>query len=288
MNKNFIILTSSAEYLAKNLKKKLKNFEFVFPEKNKENKRLFPDGEVYARILRINDLKGKRVIVFHSGIPEPNAGLVELEIILQILKDQKIKPELFFTYFPYCRQDKVFEIGETNVAESLIKKLTDYYGVGKIYIIDPHFGKMPWIKKYPVKSVSALPLLIEKSKRDFGENILFLSPDKGGKRRTGIAGLNKKRINSFEVESFPSKINIKGKTTGVVDDMIETGGTLARFHELAKKSGAKKVIALITHGVLDSGIKRIKKTFEKLYLTNTVSKKEANVDITDLIAKAII
>ena len=288
MNKNFIILTSSAEYLAKTLKKKLKNFEFFIPKKNKDKKRCFPDGEVYVRLSKISALRrAKRVIILHSGSPNPNTGLVELELILQILKDCKIRPEVFFTYFPYCRQDKVFEAGETNFAESLVKKLTDYYQVLKIYIIDPHFGQMGWIKKYPIKSVSALPLLIQKSKRDFGENILFLSPDRGGKRRTGVAGLNKKRINSFEVKISSSGESLKGKTIAVVDDIIETGGTLVRFHKFAKKSGAKKVIALITHGVLDSGIKRTKKTFKKLYLTNTIGKKEANVDITDLIARAI-
>ena len=288
MGKNFLIFTSTAEHLKGNFKKKLKNFEIFVPEKNKDKKRCFPDGEVYVRLSKISALrKVKRVVVLHSGSPDPNTGLVELEFILQILKDYKIRPEVFFTYFPYCRQDKAFEAGETNFAESLVKKLTDYYLVKKIYIIDPHFGKMSWIKKYPIKSVSALPSLIEKSKKDFGKDILFLSPDKGGKRRTGILGVNKKRKNSFEVNIFSSGMNLKGKTIGVVDDILATGGTLVRFFEFAKKSGAQKVIALITHGVLDSGIKRIGKIFEKLYFTDTINKKEANIDITDLIAEAI-
>ena len=81
---------------------------------------------------------------------------------------------------------------------------------------------------------------------------------------------------------------MEGKTIGVVDDIISTGGTLLRFYEFAKKSGARRIIALITHGVLDAGVKKIKNNFTKLYLTNTINKKEANVDITDLIANAII
>ena len=208
-------------------------------------------------------------------------------MILQILKDRKIRPEIFFTYFPFCRQDKTFELGETNVAENLIRKLIDYYGVRKIYSIDPHFGKTAWVKKYPIVSISAVPLLIKRIKEDFGRDILLLSPDKGGKRRTGISGLNKKRINSFKVKHFSSKISVKGKTIGVIDDIIGTGGTLLRFYEFAKSSGAEKIIALITHGVLDAGIKKIKKRFTKLYLTNAINKKEANVDITDLVADAV-
>ncbi|MFH1894309.1 MAG: ribose-phosphate diphosphokinase [Patescibacteria group bacterium] len=289
MSKNSIIFTSTAEYLVKNLKKKLKNFEFFAPEKNKDKKRYFPEGEVYMRLSKISALrKAKKVVVLHSGAPDPNTGLVELEFILQTLKDYKIRPEVFFTYFPYCRQDKVFEKGETSVAENIVKKLTNYYQVLKIYIIDPHFGKMDWLKKYPIKSVSALPLLIKRAKKNFGEAILFLSPDKGGKRRTGIPGLNKKRINSFDVKPFSSEMPSRGKIVGVVDDIIATGGTLLRFYEFVKKSGVKLVIALITHGVLDGGVKKVKKSFTKLYLANTINRKEANVDITDLIASTII
>lgn len=240
------------------------------------------------RISEIKDLKrAKRVIILHSGIPDPNAGLTELELILQILKDNNIKPEVFFTYFPYCRQDKIFEFGETNVAENLIKKLIDYYRTKRIYVIDPHFGKKAWVKKYPIISISAVPLLMRKMKNDFGQDILLLSPDKGGRRRTGISGLDKKRINSFTVKPFSSKINIRGKTIGVVDDIVGTGGTLLRFYEFMDKAGALKIIALITHGVLDSGIQKIKNKFTKLYLTNTIGRREADVDIVDLVVDAI-
>jgi ribose-phosphate pyrophosphokinase len=130
-------------------------------------------------------------------------------------------------------------------------------------------------------------LLIKKAERDFGRDILLLSPDKGGKRRTGISGLEKKRLDSFRVEHFSSKIPVKGKTIGVVDDMIGTGGTLLRFYEFVKKAGVQKIIALITHGVIQEGIKKVKKRFAKLYLTNTINRKEANVDITDLVTDAI-
>ena len=279
-----LIFTSTTEHLLANLKKKAKKgLKFVLPEKNKEGQRFFPDGEVYMRIRNVKNLKGKRVIVLHSGAPNPNDGLIELKLMLHILKDHGIKPELFFTYFPYGQQDHVFAHGEGNVAESLIKKFLHYYGVKKIYAIDPHFGKMPWVKKYPIVHVSTTQILLAKAKKDFGEDILFLSPDKGGKRRTGISGLKKKRKDSFDVEIFSSEIQVEGKTVAVIDDLLETGGTLARFHETVIKSGAKDAVALITHGVLNSGIKRVKDKFSKLYLTNTINKKGANVDITDLI-----
>ena len=211
-----------------------------------------------------------------------------LELILQILRDNDVRPEVFFTYFPYGMQDKIFEKGETNVAENLIEKLINYYRVKRIYVIDPHFGGRKWVKKYPIISISAVPFLVERVKRDFSNNVLLLSPDTGGKRRTGILeGMKKERLNSFNVKMFSQKLNLKGKIIGVVDDMIKTGGTLLKFQEIVKKAGAIKVVALVTHGVIPAGISKIKNKYSKLYLTNTIQQKESNIDITDLILKTI-
>ena len=187
--RKIIIPTSPAKHLTKGMEK---NFKVIFPCLNKNGKRLFPDGEIYMKIKSAGFLKGKSVIVLHSGSPEPNHGLVELELILQILKDSKAKTSVFFAYFPYSMQDKVFEPGETNVAENLIEKLVNYYRVEQIYAIDPHFGGRKWVKKYPIKTISAIDILVEKAKNDFGKDIVFLAPDKGGTRRSGLKGARKK------------------------------------------------------------------------------------------------
>ena len=285
--KTFLIPTSQARHLAKSILTKTNYFKIVFPSFNRDGKKYFPDAEVYMKISKANKLRDKKVIVLHSGTPRPNEGLMELELILQILRDNGVKPEIFFSYFPYGMQDKVFEKGETNVAENLVEKLINYYKVKKIYIIDPHFGGRKWVKKYPIVSISAVPLLIKKVKDDFAGNILFLSPDKGGQRRTKISSLKKKRLNSFNVKMFSPNLNLKGKVVAVVDDLIETGGTLVKFREIAKKSGVKKIIALITHGLIPSGVRKIKKKYSKLYLTNTINRKESNIDLTDLILETI-
>jgi len=289
MEKVNIIATSQTEHIGKKLAKK--GLKVIFPEKNREGKRYFPDGEVYVKISKAEKLGG-RTIVLHSGAPRPNDGLIELEMILEILEKSKAKPiELFFTYFPYGKQDNIFEKGETKAAENLIRKLVDYYDISKIYVIDAHFQGREWVKKYPMINVSAVDLLIQSALKDYPEAI-FLPPDVGSERRTRLKlkGLKKKRIDSYLVkiksdEEF--KRIVKGKVVGVIDDMVETGATLVPFYEECKKCRAKEVIALITHGVLAEGIKRIKSKYSKLYLTNTIDRKEANVDITDLIFQTI-
>lgn len=282
----FIIPTLQAHHLAKKLRSS-SDLKILFPDFNRDGRRYFPDGEIYAKIAQAKSLKGKRTIVLHAGAPRPNEGLIELELILQILRDSNASPiEVFFTYFPYGMQDSIFEKGETNVAENLVEKLVNYYRVKKIYIVDAHFTGRQWVKKYPLTLLSAVPLLKKQAENDLGADIVYISADKGGKRRTGIKGVSKKRENSHAVtiEGMDKlKHLVKNRTVAVVDDLIETGGTLEKLYNECKKNGAKEVTTLITHGVLNGGIKRIAKIYPKIYLTNTIKRSEANVDITPLI-----
>jgi len=203
------------------------------------------------------------------------------------LKDKKKK--LFFLYFPYRMQDNKFEKGETNVAQDMIKKFIKYYGVKKIYTIDAHFWGRDWTKNYPIENFSAVPLLKKKAEEKYGE-IIYITPDIGAQRRTGIKGTKKKRKNSYTVEITSTedlRKMIKGKTVGVVDDLVETGGTMCKAYDFCKQNGAENVVALITHGVLPQGISRIKEKYDDLFLTNTIDKPEASVDISSLVKELI-
>ncbi|MFH1401860.1 MAG: hypothetical protein ABIG40_02770 [Parcubacteria group bacterium] len=297
-----IICTDPAEHIGKKLAAEY-GFSVIFPQKNRENKRLFPDGEVYTKIPEIIDLQGE-IVVLHSGAPDPNEGLVELEQILARLKNLrkkltlklwkfkvslrilKFRPVVFFLYFPYGKQDRVFVPGEINSAEELIKKLVKYYGVKHIYFIDVHFSERSWLKKYPITNISAIDLLTQAALREY-QDLLFLTTDMGGQKRTGLKGTLKRRLDSFttEIQSTEDfQQSVRGKVIGAVDDLIETGGTMVNFYQECKKAGAREAVALLTHGVMESGIKRIAGTYAKLYLTNTINRPEANLDITGLVA----
>lgn len=283
-----IIPTSAAEHLARKLAAS-RGTTVTFPDKNREAKRHFPDGEIYTRISSLGGHKG-RTVVLHAGMPDPNAGLVELEMLLEILTQAKVSPlEVFFSYFPYGMQDKVFQAGETNAAENLCKKLTAYYGVSKIFTIDAHFHGQAWVQQYPLVNSSAVEKLKRTAVAEYPD-VVFLTPDAGGQRRTGLKGTQKKRHHSYHVDiesDSEFKMLVRGKTIGVIDDILETGGTLERFYRHCRNCGAKNLVALITHGVLVQGIERIKKYYAKLYLTNTIDRREATIDVTSLIAGAL-
>jgi len=280
-----IILTSNACHLGEQLKQKRK---IIYPAKNRDGRTVFPDGEVYAALPNLH--KKDNYLVIHSGMPNPNDSLMELKIVLECLKNSKAKSvEIFFSYFPYSMQDNIFDPGESNVAESIVKELLFYYKVDKIYTLDAHFYGKKWVTNYPLKNFSALKTIKVFLNKKYSE-ITLLAPDIGGHRRTGLMSIEKRRINSFETIPENSEILediVKNKVIGVVDDIIETGGTLERFYYECKKYGAKKIIAVITHGVLPNGIERINKIYDDLLLTNSIDNEESNVDISGLIIEKL-
>jgi ribose-phosphate pyrophosphokinase len=284
----YVIPTSGAEHLARGLESQ-EGIKIILPARNKEGARFFPDGEIYTRISEVAELKDK-VVVLHSGQPDPNAGIIELEMILEILRRAGVGlREVFFNYFPYAMQDKAFQPGEVNAAEALLRKLTAYYGVSQVYAIDPHFHRDEWASGYTFTPLTAVPLLKAAALRDQPE-MIFVAPDSGGKKRTSLSGLSKTRTDSYTIELHHDDdlaAMISGKHVGVVDDLVETGGTMARFAEKAKEYGAKSVSALITHGILPEGIARIQGAYDKLYLANTVNRTEANVDIAPVILQVL-
>ncbi len=279
--KTIIIPTLRAEHLVKNLKLP-KGYDVVLPLGNKEGQRFFPDDEVYVRLPdEIMDFKG-RVVVLHSGMSHPNKGIVELEMVLKILSKTSAKIEVFFAYFPYCMQDNVEFKGDTNAAEDFVVKLTKFYGVKKVYILDAHFFGKEWVKKYPIKTIPIDDTLKKIAIAKYGKKIIFMGPDAGSQMRANVSGTTKKRKNSFEVDiSHDDDFKI------CVKDKVETGGTLSKFADICRLCGAKDVVALITHGVLVSGIKRVKSAYSDLYLSNSIDREDANVDISPIIIKEL-
>jgi len=285
-----LILTTSASHFKDSFGSR-KNFRLVVLGTNRDGKNIFPDGEVFVKLPELS--KESRTVVLHSGAPNPNDGLAELEMILSILKRGGIQNvEVFFTYLPYGMQDKIHVEGETNAAEDLLRKLCEYYGVGKIYAIDPHFTEAPWLKGMPFVSVSAHETLLSAVRKNYPDAV-FVSPDMGHETRTKglMKGFQKTRTDSYTVTITHDGIfmsGIKGKTVAVVDDIIETGGTMIGFYNECEKFAPKEMVAVVTHGLLSSGIKRLKEKYLAVFISNTINQEEANVDISMLISRALV
>lgn len=284
-----LIPTIRAEHLTRNMHVK-DGYEVIYPKGNKEGQRFFPDDELYLRLPEIERLRG-RVVIIHSGMPDPNGGLVELEMLLEVLSANKnISTEIFFSYFAYGMQDHASTSGETNTAENQIRKLCQYYRVKRLFVLDAHFAGQDWVKHYPIQLVTAIPLLRVAAEREYPD-LVYMAPDAGSQRRAGIKGSTKKRTDSFQVDiqyAVEFVDAVKDQVIGTIDDLVETGGTAVKFAAACKECGAKDVVALITHGVLVEGIKRIKAKYSKLYLTNSINRDDANVDVSQFILSAIM
>lgn len=287
-NELTIIPTLHAEHLAR-LMLVPKDSEIVFLEGNKEGKRFFPDGEIFVKLPKTK--LHKRVVVLHAGAPNPNAGIVELEMLLCVLQNLGYKnTEIFFSYFPYGMQDSPKHPEETNAAENLIKKLIGFYCIRQIYVLDAHFFGQPWVEKYPIKNISAASILKNAALNDY-PSAVFLAPDQGSQRRMMLEGTTKRRINSFEIDIMNDEnfiAAVKNQTVGVIDDLVETGGTAVKFAELCQTIGARDLIAIVTHGLLPSGVQRLKKAYSKTYLTNSIEHADANIDVSALILHEIL
>jgi len=304
--KTCIIPTSSAEHIGKRLQESYPGANVLFLGINRDKKKFFPDGEQYTQIPDIELLEGERVVVIHSGMPDPDIGLIGLYHTLSVLKkptkSKKIgdkhfeytdlkKPasvEVFFTYFPYARQDKRFETGELIAAEDVFDNVVNHYGVKRVYTIDLHCADADWLKNYPVTNISASGVLKAAMEKDGYKNVVHMAPDMGAQERNGLKGLEKIRENSFEVKVRANpEVNVCGEIVVVDDDIISTGGTMVRARNKFLELGAKDVLASITHGVMADGIEKVKGNYTKLYLTNTIDRPDANVDISGLVWNTI-
>ncbi|RLG14450.1 MAG: hypothetical protein DRN66_02045 [Candidatus Nanohalarchaeota archaeon] len=301
-----LIFANSAKHLLNGVKQagilSPSEFNFIDILPNKDDKFIFPDGESYIRLNNMVLIKGNPATVVFSGQTKNNRtndALAELEIMLYILKGRADSIELVFTYMPYAMQDNEFGDGEANVSKQMIEKYLNYFGVKKIIVFDAHCSNKDWFKKIErdgkLKNIinPITSLFKEKLKEDFGdeaEDIIFIAPDYGAQDRLHMEGFGKKRIDSYNVELKENSLDLKnfaGKNICVCDDLIESGGTLSRVAEKLKEAGAKKAIAFATHGVLASGLERIKEAYDKVYITNSINRECANMDICRILAEEI-
>lgn len=267
----------------------------------------FADGE--KRIVIPENLRKRDVFIIQPTCPPVNDNLVELFLIIDAAKRSSASEvTAIIPYFGYSRQDRKDQ-PRVPISASIIARLIEYAGADRILTIDIHseqepgFVEIPWDNLYA--SYSFLPIL----KKTFSKKLVIASPDKGGVLKAtfyadllnaeGIAIVYKERDQEKANKSKALDLigEVEGKDVLIVDDMIDTAGTLCEAAKLIKIKGAKSVSAAVTHGLFsDPASKRIKDAgLEKIFITDTIPIKEEMrnnsrvtiVSVAPLLAEAI-
>ena len=266
----------------------------------------FADGEIFVRIEE--NVRGHHVFVIQSTCTPVNESYMELFLILDALKRASAEEvTLIMPYYGYSRQDRKSS-PRVPISAKCIADLCSAAGADRLLVIDLHSPQVQGFFNKPVDNLFAGPTLAEAwLKAHPGKDTVLISPDAGGMERvrafskrikgSSIAMIYKRRMAANTAKAIHLVGDVKGKTALLVDDMIDTAGTLCQGADKLLESGAKEVMALATHPVFSGpAIERIESSFLKeIFVTNTIplSKEAAScpkikpVSIAPLVSEAI-
>ncbi len=239
----------------------------------------FSDGEIQVEIQE--NIRGDEVFVLQSTCPPVNDNLMELLIIMDALKRASAKSiTAVIPYFGYARQDRKVK-PRVPISAKLVADLITVAGANRVVSMDLHAGQIQGYFNIPVDNIFAAPVLLKYIKSKFLDNLVIVSPDAGGverarafaKRLDASLAIIDKRREAANVSEVMNVIgDVKGKVAVILDDMVDTAGTLTQAAEALAKRGAKKIYACATHPVLSGpAIERIEASpIETLVVTNTI------------------
>lgn len=264
----------------------------------------FLDGEVMVEIDE--NVRGKDVFVIQSTCPPVNDNIMELLIIIDALKRASARTiAAVIPYYGYARQDRKVA-PRAPISAKLVADLITVAGAHRVLTVDLHAGQIQGFFNIPVDNLYASPTLLEHLKMLQEENLVIVSPDAGGVERArayakrlnaSLAIIDKRREKPNQSEVMHIIGNVDDKVAILVDDMIDTAGTLCHSAEALKKNGAKKIYACATHAVFSGpAIDRIVNSpINTVIVTDTIplteqakkSGKISVVSISNLIGEAI-
>ena len=294
-----ILSGTSNNKLSKDISKKLKS-KLV-----NTNIKRFADGEIYIEINE--NIRGNSVFVIQSTSTPVNDNLMELLLCLDALKRSSAKNiTAVIPYFGYARQDRKVA-PRTSISAKVVSNLISMAGADRVVTVDLHAGQIQGFFDIPVDNLFTTPLFARFIKKSFkNKKLICVSPDVGGvqrtrglatKLKTDLAIIDKRRPKPGKSQVMNLIGDVRGKTCLIVDDIIDSGGTIVNAAEVLKRKGATEIYVFITHGVLSGDASRkIKDSkIKKLFITDTIdnSKKIKNnnkievLSISSLMAEAI-
>ncbi len=240
----------------------------------------FSDGEIYIEINE--NIRGNSIFVIQSISSPANDNLMELLLCIDALKRSSAKNiTAVIPYFGYARQDRKV-VPRTSISAKLVSNLITKAGADRVLTIDLHAGQIQGFFDIPVDNLFATPIFARHIKNKIkNKNLICVAPDVGGTERAralgkflhaGLAIIDKRRPAPGKSEVMNVIGNVKGKTCIIVDDIIDSGGTIVNASSALLERGAKEVHVYVTHAVLSGkAIEKITKSkIKRLVITDTI------------------
>ena len=265
----------------------------------------FSDGEIYIEINE--NIRGNSIFVIQSVSSPANDNLMELLLCIDALKRSSAKNiTAVIPYFGYARQDRKV-VPRTSISAKLVSNLITKAGADRVVTIDLHAGQIQGFFDIPVDNLFATPIFARHIKNKIkNKNLICVAPDVGGTERAralgkflnaGLAIIDKRRPAPGKSEVMNVVGNVNNKTCIIVDDIIDSGGTIVNASNALIERGAKEVHVYVTHGVLSGkAVEKIKNSkIKKLIITDTIDnsdkvKRAKNIEIlsiSQLVGEAI-
>jgi ribose-phosphate pyrophosphokinase len=263
----------------------------------------FSDGEVWFQIK--DNVRGADVFVVQPTAPPVNENLMELLVMLDAFKRSSAsRLTAVIPYYGYARQDRK-DKPRVPISAKLVADLLSAAGTDRILTMDLHAAQIQAFFDVPVDHLFAAPVIMDYVSRLKLPDLTVVSPDAGGVERArayakrldaALAIVDKRRDQPNVAEVHNVIGDVEGRTALIVDDIVDTGGTLTKVAEAIKEAGAREVLASCSHGVLSgNAIERIAmSSLSKLLITDSIPlapekriDKIVQLSIAELMAKAI-
>jgi ribose-phosphate pyrophosphokinase len=240
----------------------------------------FSDGEVNVELLE--NVRGKDVFVLQPTCVPTNDNIMELLIMVDALKRASAgRITAAIPYFGYARQDRRPRSARVPITAKVVANMLQAAGVQRVLTVDLHADQIQGFFDIPVDNIYAAPVLLDHLEKQKYEDLMVVSPDVGGVVRArafakrlecDLAIIDKRRPKANVSEVMNIIGEVEGRTCVIMDDIVDTAGTLCKAAQALKENGAKRVMAYCTHAVLSGpAISRINESdLDELVVTDTI------------------
>ncbi len=266
----------------------------------------FSDGEVMVEIM--DSVRGKDIFVVQSTCRPASEHLMELVVMIDAMRRASAaRVTAVIPYFGYARQDRRPRAARVAITAKVVANIIEGAGANRVVTVDLHADQIQGFFNIPVDNVYASPILLGDIWRHKYPNLIVVSPDVGGVVRAralakrlddaDLAIIDKRRPRANEARVMNIIGEVEGRSCILIDDMVDTGGTLCQAANALKEHGAQRVVSYCTHPVLSgAAIERIQaSSLDELVVTNTIPLDERaaaesrirSLNVAELLAESI-